>query len=336
MSQEANAAPQPSYEQIAANPALLETMTDAQIDALANAHGEPAGEAQPAEPGEKAGSATPDAAIQSQTEAPAQPKGVQTKDGEHVIPYSVLEREREARARAEQMLQAQAAEIERLAAGGKPADEGEGDAVQLSEDDLTQLDQDLPGVAKAIRAQQETIKALMGTVQTLQQDQQVARSVQQEAVKDEIDVAIEANPDLKAWRESSNAEANPDPIMWNRAADIDAVLREDPAWKDRPVAERFAKVAETVKAIYGAPTQPKPGASPKDTQAALDAKAAAALAAAEKSGASAPRSLGDIPGGTTPAVDEAAALLEKDGAELTAAFMAMTPEQIEAKLARLR
>jgi hypothetical protein len=68
----------------------------------------------------------------------------------------------------------------------------------------------------------------------------------------------------------------------------------------------------------------------------LKAKAEAALAAADQAGASAPRSLGDIPGGSAPAVDEAAAILSKGPQELQAYFDAMTPDQIEAKLNRLR
>lgn len=324
MQTEANAAPQPSIAQIAADPAALANLTDDQIEALAGSS-----DPIPDNQGENTGSEPPVAASQPQavgTGADA-PKGVQAKDGEHIIPYSVLEREREARTRAEAMLQAQAAELERLAAGGKPAGEGQGDAVQFSEEDLTQLDQDLPGVAKVIRAQQATIDKLMGTVQTLQQEHVVEQTVKQEAAKDSIEAAIEANQDLRAWRE--------DPTMWNRAADLDGVLREDPAWKDRPVAERFAKVAETVKALYGAPATPQPAASPQqNTQQALTAKADAAIAAADKA-ANVPRSLGDIPGGVPPAVDEASAWLEKTPTQMQADMLRLTPEQSEALLDRL-
>jgi hypothetical protein len=350
MQTEAAATQQPSLAHIAANPDALANMTDDQIEALANTPAPAIDESASATAGEKTGSETPAAASQDATaaataetsaaEAPAAAEtkgGIQAKDGTHVIPYSVLEREREARTRAEAMLQAQADEIDRLKAGGKQA-EGEQSAVTLSADDLAQLDQDLPDVAKAIRAQQATIEALAVTVKTLKQDQEVQTTLRQQSVKDETESAILANPDLSAWRDAAFNEQAPDPLMWNRAADLDVVLREDPVWRDRPLNERFAKVAETIKTLYGdTPSAAKPAAetTASQTDATLKAKADAALAGAAKADAL-PLSSSAIPGGAAPAVDELAGMLDKSGAQLTAEFMAMTPEQIDAKLNRLR
>jgi hypothetical protein len=257
-----------------------------------------------------------------------QPQGVQTKDGGHIIPYSVLERERDRAARAEQTAQALAEQLQQLQAG-KPADSGEA-AVELSAEDLAQLDQDLPGVAKNIRALMGKIENLTGTVQALQQNQEADAQVEQQSAQDVINAQIAANPDLKAWHDAKFAAEKPDPTLWDQAADFDAVLRESPAWKDKPVAERFAKVAELVKATV--PTS-QAKASPA-TPAQLKVQADAALAAAGGT-AALPRSSSDIPGGSAPPTDEVAAMLGKTGPQLTAEFMNMTPDQIEARLNRL-
>lgn len=323
----------------AANPGALADLSEDQIDALANQPKDV--DTEPAGPkGETTSSESPAAASQTTEAQPeaapaaagAETKGIQAKDGQNIIPYSVLERERDRAARAEQTAQALAAQVEQLRAGKTP---GDASAVALSDEDLAQLDQDLPGVAKAIRAQMALIGNLTGTVQTLQRENDVQAQNREQAVQDEVGVALAGNPDLAAWQEAANRKDNPDPLMWNRAVDLDSVLRADPAWMDKPVSERFAKVAETIKSLYGVPAaQPAAPAALPNAQA-LQAKADAALAAAAKTG-TLPRSSSDIPGGSAPPVDEAAAMMDRSGAELTADFMSMTPEQIEARLSRLR
>jgi hypothetical protein len=342
------AAPQHSLAHYAANPEALANMTDDQLDALANAPSDP--EVQPVVQGETNGGATPGttstvadpdqakaAATPATTPAAdaetAAPKGVQAKDGTQIIPFSVLERERDRRHQAEATANALAEEIERLKAGGKPANEAV--AIKLTDEDLAQLDSDLPGVAKAFRAQMALIEQLGGTVQSLQREHAVQQSVQQLSTQDAIEAAIAANPDIASWREAAESKENPDPLMWDRAVNLDAVLRDDPAWQDRSLSERFAKVAETIKTLYGAPSAAPTAALPTVTPDVLKAKADAALASAATAGA-VPRSSSDIPGGSAPPVDELAAMSDKSGAQLTAEFMAMTPDQIEARLSRLR
>lgn len=341
------AAPQHSLAHYAANPEALANMTDDQLDALANAprgpedtphvEGETNGGATPgttsqvADPDQAKATATPATPPAADAETAA-PKGVQAKDGTQIIPFSVLERERDRRHQAEATAQALADEVERLKAGGKPTDEGA--AIKLTDEDLVQLDNDLPGVAKAFRAQLALIEQLGGTVQTLQREHAVQQSVQQLSTQDAIDAAIAATPDLAAWRAAAENKENPDPLMWDRAVKLDAQLRDDPAWQDRSFSERFAKVTETIKGLYGTPSA-APAALPTATPDAVKAKADAALASAASAGA-VPKSSSDIPGGSAPPVDELAAMSDKSGAQLTAEFMAMTPEQIEARLSRLR
>ena len=224
-------------------------------EALASLEKAAMGEAAPAE--------VAPAAVEAKTEEPAAktdekqepgeasivetPQGVQAKDGQHIIPYSVLERERDRATRAEQTAQALTARIQQLESG-KPAaasEAGEANAGAMTEEDLAQLDQDLPGVAKMLRAQMATISALTGTVQNLKNEQEVQAQNREQSQQDEIEVAISANPDLTAWRDAMNRADKPDPLMWNRAADLTRVCAKtrngrtsplpnaSPGWRQR-------------------------------------------------------------------------------------------------------
>lgn len=340
----------PTIEQLQDNPFLAENLTDEQMEALmsgagADGQGDTDGSASPgaagsqeeikgagnSAQGDAAGKVETPPAADVATAVAAQPeKVIQAPDGKHTIPYSALQAERERAMRAEQMLASQAEEINRLKAGSTEAPGAQTTAAPaaLSEADLEALEVDLPEVAKALRAQAATITQLTGAVTTLQREREIQVDQKAAQAQDEVEAAILANADLKAWRDTASAKDNPDPLMWNRAADLDTVLREDPAWRDRPVAERLAHVAKSVKTLYGVPTQEQ------DTTASLHAKAAAALAAAGANGTKVPTSMGAIPGGTMPPVDEAAALGSKSGVELMEDFSHLTPDQIEAKLAK--
>jgi hypothetical protein len=331
----------------AANPELLANMSDEQIDALANAPGTPDKTTEGDTAGEQPASATPGAekvevkepaADGTPASAEEPEKVVQTKDGQHVIPYSVLERERDRALRAESTAAALAEEVKQLQAGKVPPESA---AVTLTEEDLAQLDEDLPDFAKAIRAQMSMIEALAGTVKTLQKGQEVTERSAEQVRVDAEEAAIAANPTLVALRGAMQANDPKAQARWNRVVDAYSALCDDPEFVGADTAELINRAAAGTAAIYGdilagITTKPvAPAASPA-TPEALKAKADAALAAADKSGVSAPRSLGDIPGGSAPAVDEAAAILSKGPQELQAYFDSMTPDQIEAKLNRLR
>lgn len=258
-----------------------------------------------------------------------EPEGVQAKDGKHVIPYSVLERERDRATRAESTAAALAEEIDRLKAG-KPAESAQ---VTISEEDLAQLDNDLPSVAKAIRAQMALINSLNGTVNQLQREQGVVAQNQQRSIDDEIEAAISGNHDLSAWRNEAFREETPNPLMWNRAVSLDKALREDPEWQNKTFAERFAQVAETMKSLYGAPAaEVTPARSQQPTQAELKQAADAKL---KETPAPVPTSLSDIPGGNPPAQSHLESLENASAVALGNRFLSMSPDQMESELARL-
>lgn len=274
------------------------------------------------------------------TSGAGKPKGVQAKDGDHVIPYSVLERERDRASRAEATAKALAEQLEKLQ-NGKPATTGtESAAVQLTEEDLAQLDTDLPGAAKVIRAQMKAIEQLTGTVQSLQQENEIAQNNRKSAVQDEVEAAIQTNSDILAWRDAASRKDNPDPLMWNRAADLDAVLRSDPVWQDRPVAERFAKVAESIKAIYGAPAAPAAAAEKPATPTTVSQQPQADLkqvadAKLKEVPAAMPGTLSDIPGGAPPAQNDIETLENASSVALGQKFLQMNQEQMDAYFSRL-
>jgi len=345
----APAAPSSSTN-FAANPDLLANMSDDQIDALAgNANdaaaaikvgeGDTDASATPGADGkstEKPAEATPGSTAEP-TKAAAEPvKEVLAQDGKHTIPYSVLERERNRAIQAEATAAALAEEVKQLQAGKKP--DADSAAAALSEEDLAQLDQDLPGVAKVIRAQMTMIEQLTGSVKSIKAGQDVQERSAEQVRIDAEEAAIAANPELVALRTAMAANDPKAAARWNTVVDAYSALSNDPDLVGLPTADLINRAAQGVKTLYGGNLLPAGTAAPQaaPTDAALKAKADAALAAADKSGAAVPHSLGDIPGGNPPATDEAAAMLGKSGAQLTAEFMTMTPEQIEAKLNRLR
>ena len=345
MQTQAPAAPTSSTN-FAANPDLLANMSDDQIDALAgNANdAATAAAAKTDDKGEIDTSATPGAdgkpaETKTETAQPAEPvKEVLAQDGKHIIPYSVLERERNRAVQAEATAAALAEEVKQLQAGKKP--DADSAAQALSEEDLAQLDQDLPGVAKVIRAQMSMIEQLTGTVKGIKAGQDVQERSAEQVRVDAEEAAIAANPELMALRTAMDAKDPKATARWNVVVDAYSALQNDPDLVGLPTADLINRAAQGVKTLYGGnllPAGTTQAASPATpTEAQLKAKADAALAAAEKAGTAVPHSLGDIPGGNAPATDEAAAMLGKSGAQLTAEFMTMTPEQIEAKLNRLR
>lgn len=267
-----------------------------------------------------------------------QPKGVQAKDGQHIIPYSVLERERDRASRAEQTAQALADQLQKLQSGTATAATADANAVQLTDDDLAQLDTDLPGVAKVIRAQMQMIEKLTGTVQTLQQEQESQQTSAEQQRRDEEEAAIAANENLTALR----AQMGEDPkaqARWNKVVDTYQSLRDDPELFALDTASLINKAEQSVAAIYGpvvkAATTPTTPAATKPNESQAAALKQAADAALKAQPGTVPTSLSDFPGGTPPAQNDMETLSNASPVQLGQKFMSMTPDQIESYLARV-
>ena len=262
-------------------------------------------------------------------------EGVLARDGKNVIPYSVLRGERERAARAEQLAkdaEAQIADLKaQLAAGNQGATPGESarttgaapETEALSEEELEAIREDFPTMYKALKAQQSTIAALQTKLQPVEQERE--QRVRTEAEEREIAVrdAIDATPKL------AHIQAN-DPKLYAAAQRFDTVLRQDPDWAGKPLAERFAHVVTLLETTHGAIEVP--GAKPNATQKTPEELKKEAEAAAAKAKPTVPTSLSDFPAGTPPAQSETDALESLTPLQLGDKFARMTPAQLEAYL----
>ncbi|XKY35153.1 hypothetical protein AB8599_08910 [Enterovibrio sp. 27052020O] len=202
------------------------------------------------------------------------PKGIAAKDGEHVIPYDVLEREREANRQLKEQIDAMQAkndeyeqtqrllsirdkQLEKL--GVAPQDLPEN--VKLTEEQLDALDEDYPEIGGAIRALAAQVNAFQSakgaggtndssSTANTHTEQPTANHTSADPVLD----AINANQDLAAWRKSGGEQ-------WNKAIELDDQLRADPQWANKPMAERFDEAARRTKAHFDQQVKDKAAAA---------------------------------------------------------------------------
>lgn len=295
----------------------LGDLSDDQIEALANPQGTATDDADE-DKGDTESAAAPGSTADVQENADEQqPEGILARDGKHIIPFARLEAaEQRARDYAEQLKALQEAQ-----AAGKPDDEAASQATEglLSDEELAELDAELPALAKVIRAQQAQLTSMAGQVAELSK----ARDTR--TAESENDGAKAWNEALEQNEKAKYLDATLAPEVGQKFINVTAALYAD--WDTMPPAERAAAIVRQYEAVHGeikvasVATQPaaKPAAPVVKTPAVPDV----------------PVSMSGIPGGSAPAVDEAAALLSKSGAELTHDFMAMSPEAIDAVLNRI-
>lgn len=306
----------------------------AMFNKLESGQAEPPKEAEPVEVAPEV-PVTP--AAEATSEGEKEPDGVATKDGKHIIPYSVLQADRERARRAEEELaetKRKLAELEASAKSVQGVKTEEAAAPQqtddLSAEDLEALKEDFPTVYKgimAMRKQAEALEAKIKPVQeTVQQQQADAERTTAQLVQD----AIDATPKLAHI-------ANADPVAFELAKQFDNTLKASPAWAGKTLEERFAKVIEMVESANGVINVP--GQSSAPSQKTAEQLKAEAKALAEKQAksnkTSVPTSLSDFPAGQHAATDEVEALKNMSTLQLAAKFAAMTADQQEAYLNNL-
>ena len=250
---------------------------------------------------------------------------VKTRDNKHEIPYEVLERERRARSEAEAQLRTLQEQLDKLNQGGELNAQDKRDLAQIDDEAMTAIEQDLPEFAAVIKAQMSQIQRLSDEINGLRQESQVSKQTKEQEVRDQIVAAIDAHPDLSAWREAAVRDENPDPNRWERAVAFDRLLEKDPEWRDRSFADRFTKAAEMVKSFYGETTTRQ-----EKTAEQLKREADAKLGSA----GNIPNSLSDIPGGAPPAQSDTENMDQMSVYALGQKFESMTTEQMESYLAR--
>lgn len=274
-------------------------------------------------------------AEQGQSEPESEPQGIATKDGKHVIPYSVLKSERDRASKAEQLAAEMRERVAALEAAVQAASQGakDGESARteqqeptvsdLSPDDLEALKEDFPTVYKAVQAAMAKAAQLEAKLQPVEESVRSAEAEQARSATETVQEAIDAVPKL-AHIQATNMDA------FELAKQFDATLRTQPAWAGKPLSERFAKVTEMVEAALG-PID-LPGAKPT-SQSAEDLKAAAkakADAAVKASRTNVPTSLSEFPVGQHAAQDEREAAESMTALQLAEKFAAMTPDQMDA------
>jgi len=189
------------------------------------------------------------AANQVEEQASAPEKVVMAKNGQHTIPYEVLEQARnETKQLREQLAQAQQAKAERdklQALLEKNGIDPSVDPDDISQEELEQLAQDYPDLGKSIAA----------IARKLQKLEPQAAPQQVQPVANQVQAALQAVPDLAAWRDG-------DQDRFDMALTIDDKLQADPAWSNKPLAERFAEVARRTKLAFGDEVEAPPAKAP--------------------------------------------------------------------------
>ncbi|WP_421259140.1 hypothetical protein [Aeromonas sp. 602826] len=189
------------------------------------------------------------AANQVEEQASAPEKVILAKNGQHTIPYEVLEQARnETKQLREQLAQAQQAKAERdklQALLEKNGIDPSVDPDDISQEELEQLAQDYPDLGKSIAA----------IARKLQKLEPQAAPQQVQPFANPVQAALQAVPDLAAWRDG-------DQDRFEMALTIDDKLQADPAWSNKPLAERFAEVARRTKLAFGDEVEVPPAKAP--------------------------------------------------------------------------
>ncbi len=293
----------------------LDEMADLNLDEI-EALGA-ASELQPTDDntGDTHSSEAPGAAPEGEGDGTGDVAGVLAKDGKNMLPFSVLQGTREEKARLEQLVAAQTAEIERLKGGGDVAspgttgeEGGEQSAAELSAEDLAAIEAEFPALGKLLRAQQDTIDRLSG-------EQAARASERAQQVGIEVQAIIDTKPKL-AHLQATNPEA------WADVVEIDNRMGASRKWANKPMAERFDAVIKVYEAENGAIAMPQEAPNQDvDITKITKPKSAPAYRG--------PTTLSDLPGGKEAPIDELASIEQASAIELTRRFEDMTPEQLE-------
>lgn len=268
---------------------------------------------------------TPGAGTEEETQQQETVKGILARDGKHVIPYDVLEAERAEKQRLTQHYEQQLAEEQRKIdlltsqikqAGMTPDPLPE--QARISDEQIARIREDFPEVANALTLMARKYDYLQSQVQREQPQRE-------ERDNTAVTVALNATPDLVEWQQS-------DPDRFALAVHLDEKLQTDPAWKDKPLTERFAEVARRTRAAYGE--------APSDPVVEQDKNQKVLAAAADKvAKADAATALPDSPSdvGNTAAVpqDKFEQLLGASYADAEAVMSGMSDADIDAILEKL-
>lgn len=259
-------------------------------------------------------------------------KPVETADGKHTIPYSVLKGEREARKEAqrelEELRKQNPGETTPQSEGGQGHGDGTGDSGTSTDPNAYDWDQIAEEygdeyarmMRERVEREAELEKRLQRAEQHMQRQQQAEQAQEQETVQGAIDTL----PTLASWQSQ-------DPAMFEAAKAIDSKLAQDPEWKGASYSERFAEVVRRLRPD-AAELQGSGGSSGGGSD-----KSSQRGSGGSSDQAPPPTSHSDTPAGGAPpdARSEVERLQDADATEIEARMETMTPEQQEEFLAGL-
>lgn len=199
--------------------------------------------------------AAPAAAESNPAPAVAEPKegaiaGVLTKDGKHVMPFSVVQNLRQtthdqaARIAELQTALEQANAEKQAQADGTSTEHSQAQAdaalLQFTEEELADLEA-IPSAAKLVKS----VQALQARITEVQAAPAAAPAAPAVAPNtDDIQSAIDALPLLATWQAKGGE-------LWTKAVRLDSDLQSDPQWAGKPMAERFDEVQRRIASDYG-------------------------------------------------------------------------------------
>lgn len=255
---------------------------------------------------------------------------IATPSGKGTIPYAVLKGEREKRQAAEAAvadLSDRLKSIEQQVAQGSTK-AAEAAIADLPAEELEALRIDFPVFGKVIDTLLNKIDTLTGEISGIKQtdEQRQAAAQRQQAMA--VQELIDNDPVL------SHLQRN-DPDLFAKAVDIDRTLTGDPRFPD--MASRFAKVSETVEALFGpfeGVSRPKPVPATPAVKAVDKEAARAAVTQKIATSKATPASLSDIPAGDAQETDELDALENLSPSEIGDRMMKMSEAQRTAFLNR--
>lgn len=232
-------------------------------------------------------------------------KVILAKNGQHTIPYEVLEQARnEAKLLREQLALSQQAQAERdklQALMEKHGINPDVDPDDISQEELDQLAQEYPDLGKSIAAIARKLQKL---------EPQAAPQLVQPTLTP-VQAALQAVPDLVSWREK-------DQDRFDFAIIVDEKLQADPTWQSKSLDERFAEAARRTKLAFGDEVEAPPAKAPsKEAEKPTDHIP------------SSPSALGQTHHAPATGIERYGAMSQ---AELVGEFGSMTDAQIDALL----
>jgi len=321
-----------------ANPDKFDALTDAQqVELLQNgsitAAGDTDSSASPDTTADvnadnNAGDGNKDVAVDGNAvdTSAADPTGILSKDGQHVIPFSRLAEAQDEAARLRALTAQQEQVIADLKAA-KEADAGTGDT-KAQNDVLEELRAEFPELAEKLAPVISSLvdKGVNAAVSKLSAEIQPLKDTAQETAVD------------KHFNTIRTAHSDFDALMQGDA--VEKWIEKQPAFVqdrykevlDRGTAKDVVELLGAYKAANNI-TADVPGNKQPSSE---DIKTAAKNAVEKAKGAKvAPMSLSDVPAGQMPASDELTAMDELSPTALMAKFEGKTPEQINAIISKI-